>query len=973
MRFVGFLFLFAAPFTVVGADSVFWISVGSFKTESKAAETAAVYRGRYSGDFSVVGSNTNRGFFYRVALGPYSNKADAQSNLDTIKLQGLDTAWIWVDRGGLTRTQTDVNEDISDDLYRELESYKSKYDLDLDLDIPFDDSSVKELKQDRSDEDDTKSAEPPSGYQLNKLRRGAINLDLQTFDQVALALLDKGEYEEFEEEAYEISKASTVVNLEKGKPIKLIRVMNADSGVKIDGRLDEAAWRELPGVEQFVVSEPDTLEKPKYRTTVKAFYNDIGLYVAFDMEQPKETLVKRYSGRDNGWLNRDAVSITLDTSGEGRYGYWMNLALGGNQTDGTVLPEREFSEDWDGAWIGETQVTQAGWSAELFLPWSQVAMPQRDNERVINAYVSRKVAHLDERWTIPALPRTQPFFMSSLQPLLLESVDPKKQWSIFPYATFSDDRIDDEFDAKLGADFFYRPSSNFQLTGTVNPDFGNVESDEAIVNLSAFETFFPEKRLFFKEGIEVFKTSSKKSARVLHTRRIGGRPRPPELPEGISIPGRQLGSPIDLDAAVKVVGSMGKIRYGVLGASEDDALFSVDGLRFTQDGSDYGVARFLYESKDQGSAYQGIGLISTISDHPQSRAQVQGLDYHFLSNKGEWKLDGQVLHSDTEENAGGLGGHLDVTFRPSRRIQVNFSAAHYDDRLDLNDIGYLRRNDLTDFWLQTEYRRYDYDWARKVYLNGFVSYAFNGQGEKTNKEIGSRTGIDFHNRHEIRWDFSYKPETIDDRDSRGNGSYYKKQFHKTSFEYRTDSSKRLYNRVRFNYFKESQGGERYALKNSLNWRPFEQLGLGVSAQYDHSNAWVIWQEGGQFTSFETNEWRPNLNVSYFLSAKQQIKLSAQWIGIKAKERRFYELNQSTKRLVEAQKSDATSDDFAISSLAVQFRYQWEIAPLSELFLVYTLNGYQSFADLEFDELFESAYRNPSNEDLVLKLRYRLGT
>ena len=151
------------------------------------------------------------------------------------------------------------------------------------------------------------------------------------------------------------------------------------------------------------------------------------------------------------------------------------------------------------------------------------------------------------------------------------------------------------------------------------------------------------------------------------------------------------------------------------------------------------------------------------------------------------------------------------------------------------------------------------------------------------------------------------------------------------------------------------------------------MGFGVSAQYDHSNAWVIWQEGGQFTSFETNEWRPNLNVSYFLSAKQQIKLSAQWIGIKAKERRFYELNQSTKRLVEAQKSDATSDDFAISSLAVQFRYQWEIAPLSELFLVYTLNGYQSFADLEFDELFESAYRNPSNEDLVLKLRYRLGT
>ena len=97
------------------------------------------------------------------------------------------------------------------------------------------------------------------------------------------------------------------------------------------------------------------------------------------------------------------------------------------------------------------------------------------------------------------------------------------------------------------------------------------------------------------------------------------------------------------------------------------------------------------------------------------------------------------------------------------------------------------------------------------------------------------------------------------------------------------------------------------------------------------------------------------------------------MGIKAKEKRFYELNQATKRLVEDPSFDTASDDFSISSLAIQFRYQWEIAPLSELFLVYTLNGYQSFVDRDFDELFESAYRNPSNEDLVLKLRYRLGT
>ena len=153
----------------------------------------------------------------------------------------------------------------------------------------------------------------------------------------------------------------------------------------------------------------------------------------------------------------------------------------------------------------------------------------------------------------------------------------------------------------------------------------------------------------------------------------------------------------------------------------------------------------------------------------------------------------------------------------------------------------------------------------------------------------------------------------------------------------------------------------------------EQLGVGLSAQYEHSNAWVLWQESKRFTSFDTNEWRPDLNLSYFLSAKQQLRLSAQWVGIKAKEHRFYQLEDQSKRLLEGTKEDSVSDDFAISSLALQFRYQWEIAPLSELFLVYTLNGYQSVADSSFGDLLDSAYQNPSNEDVVLKLRYRLGS
>ena len=141
-----------------------------------------------------------------------------------------------------------------------------------------------------------------------------------------------------------------------------------------------------------------------------------------DMEQPRATLIRRLSSRDGRRVNRDSIGITLDTSGEGRYGYWMNVALGGSQSDGTVLPERQFSSDWDGAWYSGTAVTENGWSAEILVPWSQVGMPRTGSLRTINVALSRKLASLDESWGLPALPGSQPLYMSAMQPWQLEGL-----------------------------------------------------------------------------------------------------------------------------------------------------------------------------------------------------------------------------------------------------------------------------------------------------------------------------------------------------------------------------------------------------------------------------------------------------------------------------------------------------------------------------------------------------------------------
>ncbi len=294
----------------------------------------------------------------------------------------------------------------------------------------------------------------------------------------------------------------------------LVLERHENAGVKIDGFLDESIWQRLSAYDEFVVLEPDTLMQPEHPTRVRVFYDADGLYFGVDMDQPVDRLITRLSGRDRRDIKREQIGVTLDTSGEGRYGYWFGVHLGDSVMDGTVLPERKFSDEWDGAWRAATQQTPHGWSAEFYIPWGTVAMPVVQGKRKLGIYMSRLVAYKDERYGWPTLPFTRPQFMSRMQALEVEGIDPRQQYSYYPFTAVTDDRFDDETRYRSGLDVLWRPSSSFQLSATVNPDFGAVESDDVVINLSATETFFPEKRLFFVEGQEIFVTSPRADTRT---------------------------------------------------------------------------------------------------------------------------------------------------------------------------------------------------------------------------------------------------------------------------------------------------------------------------------------------------------------------------------------------------------------------------------------------------------------------------
>ncbi|MEE8304475.1 MAG: DUF5916 domain-containing protein, partial [Candidatus Tectomicrobia bacterium] len=341
-----------------------------------------------------------------------------------------------------------------------------------------------------------------------------------------------------------IDDSLTLITSEGDAPIEVPYFESVE--IAVDGRVDETIWANVPAHDNMRVIDPDTLEGATYTTHTRFLYTSKGLYVGATMEQPANTLVARLSSRDK-FLNRDTYGITLDTSGEGLFGYWFTVALGGSYLDGKVIPERTFSEQWDGPWLGNSAVTDNGWSVEMFLPWSMMAMPQQGEDRNMGLWIDRKVAHMDERYGWPALPQAGARFMSALQPMHLPGLEPKQQYAVFPYVSTTVDAIDEDTEFRVGADIFWRPSSNTQLTATLNPDFGTVESDEVVVNLTAFEVFFPEKRLFFLEGNEVFVTSPRSDTKRFQTTSegTGARKTPPTFsPEPTTLLNtRRIGGP----------------------------------------------------------------------------------------------------------------------------------------------------------------------------------------------------------------------------------------------------------------------------------------------------------------------------------------------------------------------------------------------------------------------------------------------
>ena len=767
---------------------------------------------------------------------------------------------------------------------------------------------------------------------------------------------------------------------------RVTRIAEANNDFRLDGDLDEEVWKDLPVIDGMQVVDPDTLVDAPYETDIRMFYTERGIYIGVMNYQPEGSLVARMTSRDTR-LARDGFVIGIDPSGEGLFGYFIRLNLGESMTDATILPERQMNMQWDGAWNGRTTELDNGWSAEIYIPWSMMSLSEADEDRVVGFYFERQVGHLNgDTWSNPPLPRTVNQFLSAFTKYEMPGINPTRQLTYFPFIGGVHDGIKHEDTYKVGTDIYWRPTLNTQLSATINPDFGSIQADDVVVNLTAFEQFFPEQRAFFLEGQDIFITHPRASGfgggpggpiQLVNTRRIGRAPIF-DVPGDVTVVPTDLSAPSDLLGAAKFTGQNGAFRYGTLLAAEDN--MEIDGIRddgskvtIGSEGRDFVVGRLLYEDTG-GGGRRSIGWMGTSVNHPTIDETVNAIDAHYLSADNRWVIDSSFMRSDKDSEVG-YGGMADFNFRPERGKQHTVRATYFDEKLDINELGFLTRNDQMNLDYIHSIVKSDIPSLRSRNTRFFFVNQWNLEGRPVRLGVFFDQDYNFLNNDTFSYSLRAFPERVDDRLGRGTGDFEVPTRYGANVSYRSDPSVPLAFNVGLNWDTDDLGPANVTTSAGIAWRPNDRFSSEFNVRYTDQEALLLHKGNGRYTSYEAHQWAPNLEVNYFIGPRQQIRFSWQYNGLKAFEDRFWQSSpDEVEPLMPIPKPTETSEDFVISRMTFQARYRWEIAPLSDLFLVYTRGGNlprDSFAT--YPELIEQTWNHPVVDTFAFRLRYRFGS
>ena len=408
--------------------------------------------------------------------------------------------------------------------------------------------------------------------------------------------------------------------------------------VTIDGRADDPVWRTAPIISDFLQFAPTEGGRPRYKTEAQVAFDDRNFYAFIRAYDPEPARISKVLARRDVRPPTDQLKIVIDSFHDRRSGFEFAVSPGGVKRDYAVYDDNNEDGSWDGVWDVATRVDSLGWTAEFAIPLSQLRYASSPTH-TFGFAVWRDIERFKERVSWPAYRPSQIGFVSQLGDIKgIDGIPAPRRFDVMPYVVAKNeprttvDGVDRHQSFTAGADFKYGITSNFTLDGTVNPDFGQVEQDPAVLNLTQFETFLQEKRPFFLEGTGVYQFPvnsnqvNNNGEGLFYSRRIGRAPQLSYLYADAASP-----TSTTILGAGKLTGrTSGGLTVGALEAVTRREQ-GVSGLTI-EPASNYGVLRL---AQDLNHHRSGIGLIltsvyrsldSTSNDLLRRSALVGGID-----------------------------------------------------------------------------------------------------------------------------------------------------------------------------------------------------------------------------------------------------------------------------------------------------------------------------------------------------------
>jgi hypothetical protein len=671
-----------------------------------------------------------------------------------------------------------------------------------------------------------------------------------------------------------------------------IRAVRASAPIRVDGRLDDAAWRDAPVVSDFVQRLPEEGQPARQQTQLQVAYDDEAVYVAARLlDSEPERIVRRLTRRDLV-ADADKFSIFFDPHHDHLTGVEFRVTAAGVQKDAVIYNDVYQDDTWDAVWDSAVTADRLGWTVEMRIPFSQLRFPHAD---VLTWGVNaQRIVHRtgEESWL--TITPSNESGLASRMPLLegLSGIPPARHLELLPYVTARSEFVEPASSGNpfndgsrvfggAGMDLKYGISSNLTLDATVNPDFGQVEVDPAVVNLSASETFFEEKRPFFTEGSQILSRFGKSGAseywsyfffepQLFYSRRIGRAPQAPAA-----------GTHVDTPTTTTILGAAkltGKTRRGwTLGV-----LDAVTGPEYTRV-SDGRLARtdvqaepltnyFVGRAQHSLGSRAALGLLTTmvhreqgtdrLADQLVGQAYVGGVDGHvFLDQGRDWVISGglagstqhgtdkaidrlqrasqrylqrpdapNLTYDPTRTSLHGWTGNLNLN-RNRGNVTVNAAVWGMSPGFDSNDAGFNTQSDRGGGHGQVLFRKLTPDrFTRTRQLVVAKWWTWNWSGDSQGDGVQAVTNLQFLNYWRYNLTLGWSRDTWDDRLTRGGPTTIRPGIKTVNTSIVSDTRKRLFLSAFGTISERNFDAWSHTFGSSITYQPSDAVSITLGPQ-----------------------------------------------------------------------------------------------------------------------------------------------